>query len=121
MFYPVAQIIQRHTFLRKLLGSTKPKEDISYENALTLLISTTVCMTVFCLLEAAFYFLYNYQVSLKSLDKLLIYHYNVTYILQNIHISQFHPWKNIFHYSVEAGDKNETIEGEVKEEYNNDS
>ena len=84
MFYPVAQIIQRHTFLRKLLGSTKPKEDISYENALTLLISTTVCMTVFCLLEAAFYFLYNYQVSLKSLYKLIIYHTTIRVIMLHL-------------------------------------
>ena len=38
-----------------------------------------------------------------------------------IYISQFYPWKNIIHYSVEAGDKNETIEGEMKEEDNNDS
>ena len=73
MFYLVAQIIQRHTFLKKLLGSTKPKEDLSYENALTLLISTTVCMTVFCLVETAIYFIYNYQVSLKSLDTLIIH------------------------------------------------
>ena len=68
MFYLVAQIIQRHIFLKKLLGSTKPKEDVSCENALTLLISTTVCMTVFCLVETGIYFIYNYQVSLKSLD-----------------------------------------------------
>ena len=40
--------------------------------------------------------------------------------LNNIHISQFHPWKNIIHYFVEAGNKNETIEVEVKEEDYND-
>ena len=38
----------------------------------------------------------------------------------NKRISQFHPWKNIIHYSVEAGNKNETIEVEVKEEDYND-
>ena len=40
--------------------------------------------------------------------------------LNNKRISQIHPWKNIIHYSVEAGDKNETIEVEVKEEDYND-
>ena len=40
--------------------------------------------------------------------------------LNNKRISQIHPWKNIIHCSVEAGDKNETIEVEVKEGDNND-
>ena len=42
---------------------TKPEEDLSYNNANTLMISATVSMFAFCILEPAAYFLYNRKVS----------------------------------------------------------
>ena len=59
----------RHNYLAATFG-TKPEEDRSYENSHKLMITTTVCMISFLVLEIAFYFLYNRkvrvcQVSLK--------------------------------------------------------
>ena len=42
---------------------TKPEEDLSYNNANTLMISATVSMFAFCILEPVAYFLYNRKVS----------------------------------------------------------
>ena len=42
---------------------TKPEEDLSYNNANTLMISATVSMFAFCILVPAAYFLYNRKVS----------------------------------------------------------
>ena len=42
---------------------TKPEEDLSYNNANTLMISATISMFAFCILEPAAYFLYNRKVS----------------------------------------------------------
>ena len=51
----------RHKFLAATFG-TKPEEDRSYENSHKLMITTTVCMISFLVLEIAFYFLYNRKV-----------------------------------------------------------
>ena len=59
--------MKRHAILLGLIG-TKPEENLSYENAVTILIASTVCMISFCLLEVVSYFTYN---------------------------RYFHPWKNI--------------------------
>ena len=45
---------------------TKPEEDRSYENSHKLMITTTVCMISFLVLEIAFYFLYNRKVRVPS-------------------------------------------------------
>ena len=45
---------------------TKPEEDRSYENSHKLMITTTVCMISFLVLEIAFYFLYNRKVRVKG-------------------------------------------------------
>ena len=51
----------RHNYLAATFG-TKPEEDRSYENSHKLMITTTVCMISFLVLEIAFYFLYNRKV-----------------------------------------------------------
>ena len=45
---------------------TKPEEDLSYENSHKLMITTTVCMISFLVLEIAFYFLYNRKVRVRG-------------------------------------------------------
>ena len=54
-------IKQRHNYLKSTFG-TKSEEDRSYANSATLMISATVCMLAFCILEPALYFLYNRKV-----------------------------------------------------------
>ena len=61
-YFAGAQIIKRHTFLTRLIG-TKPEENLSYENTIEVLKVTTVVMILLCILEPATYFLYNSKVS----------------------------------------------------------
>ena len=60
-YFPGAQIIKRHTFLTRLIG-TKSEENLSYEKTVEVLKATTVTMIVLCILEPATYFIYNSKV-----------------------------------------------------------
>ena len=62
----------RHNYLAATFG-TKPEEDRSYENSHKLMITTTVCMISFLVLEIAFYFLYNRKVRVIHPYSVIIY------------------------------------------------
>ena len=56
------KIRKRHDYLTNTFG-TKDVENKSYNRLNTLVISVTVCMTAFCALETAAYYVYNRWVS----------------------------------------------------------
>ena len=61
------QVDKRHKFLERLI-SVKDEEVTSYENMNTCLITVTVCVCVFSILEVASYFTYlNYVSNVKIL------------------------------------------------------
>ena len=60
---PAFQIEARHTFLETLLGKVKPEETESLEMAWMLVITITLCLCVFSLMEAAFYYLFSSAVN----------------------------------------------------------
>merc|ERR1711894_624543 len=49
-------------FLKMLTGTTKQKEDKSFDNINTLLITSTILMVLSCVMEVVMYFLYNNKV-----------------------------------------------------------
>ena len=55
------KIFKRHELLTKYFV-TKPSEDESFESAWVLVCLSTSLIIVFCILEAASYFLYSYKV-----------------------------------------------------------
>ena len=67
--FSVDKIFKRQILLLKYFG-TKISEDESYNTALTLVVCSTILMIVFCILEAAFYYLYSHKV-VCSLDVIL--------------------------------------------------
>ena len=69
--YTVTKINDRHDFLSKLV-TTKSKEDLSYETVNILLVGVTICFIIFSILEMAFYYIYNYWVSLHLLYMYLL-------------------------------------------------
>ena len=79
---------ERHSFLTRLLGVTKPEEDESYSTIVKLLIWSNTCTLLFGAAEVGMYFAYAFKVNscykkfLK--DDFLVYF-------------QFHPWRFIIH------------------------
>ena len=55
------QIRSRHALLKMLTG-TKEKEDLSFDNINTLLITSTSLIVLSCVMEVCIYFLYNNKV-----------------------------------------------------------
>ena len=90
-YYLDIKIKMRHSFLEQTFG-TKPEEDLSHKNSNTLMISATVCMFAFCILEIVFYYLYNRMVSQLSLRILCILYGGLRTSIVSF---QFHPWVKI--------------------------
>ena len=68
-FYIVSNLIslgykvhERHSFLTRLLGVTRPEEDESYTNMIRLLTWVPVCTVLFSVGEVAMFFVYNFKV-----------------------------------------------------------
>ena len=95
------KIRQRHDLLAKTIGVKKQEED-SLANSNTLMITVTVCMIVFSVLEVALYLLYNRMVSFSNLH---ISFYIILILI--IHV-KFHPWRKII--------TGELVTEQVKEE-----
>ena len=55
------QIRSRHALLKMLTGA-KEKEDLSFDNINTLLITSTILMVLSCIIEVVMYYLYNNKV-----------------------------------------------------------
>ena len=64
-------IRQRHDLLAKTIGVKKQEED-SLANSNTLMITVTVCMIVFSILEVALYLLYNRKAGNINVDNFII-------------------------------------------------
>ena len=60
---PGYKVHERHSFLTRLLGVTKPEEDVSYANMIRLLIWVPVYTVLFSVGEVAMFFAYNFKVS----------------------------------------------------------
>ena len=60
---PGYKVHERHSFLTRLLGVTKPEEDVSYTNIMKLLTWVPVCIVLFSVGEVAMFFVYNFKVS----------------------------------------------------------
>ena len=60
------QIRSRHAFLKMLTGTTKQKEDFSFDNINNLLITSTILMVLSFVMEVVMYFIYNNKVSIED-------------------------------------------------------
>ena len=68
------KIKQRHELLARTIG-VKEEEEASLSASNTLVITMTVCMIVFSILEVALYLLYNRKVQINiTLELFFIYH-----------------------------------------------
>ena len=74
MIIAVSQINSRHIFLKSLIG-TKEEEDYSYENANSLLWTTTCLFFLFSVLEVVFFYLYNNKVTFLKIQVLSFFLY----------------------------------------------
>ena len=62
LYYPGYRVHERHSFLTRLLGVTKPEEDESYNTIVKLLIWSNTCTLIFGAAEAGIYYAYAYNV-----------------------------------------------------------
>ena len=80
MIIAVSQINSRHIFLKSLIG-TKEEEDYSYENANSLLWTTTCLFFLFSVLEVVFFYLYNNKVTFLKIQVLSFFFIFISKIL----------------------------------------
>ena len=81
-------IRQRHDLLAKTIGVKKQEED-SLANCNTLMITVTVCMIVFSILEVALYLLYNRK---AGNIMWITYHHLINQIISVPSLGKDHHW-----------------------------
>ena len=101
------KIKQRHELLARTIG-VKQEEEASLSASNILVITATVCMIVFSILEIIFYRLYNCKVS-RRMKGLLVNVSKFTFLLL-----QYHPWEKII--NGEIVDYDAPVDEEVVEE-----
>ena len=62
LYFPGYRVHERHSFLTRLLGVTKPEEDESYNTIVKLLIWSNTCTLIFGGAEVGIYYAYAYNV-----------------------------------------------------------
>ena len=60
--FPGYRVHERHSFLTRLLGVTKPEEDETYSTIVKLLVWSNSCTLVFGAAEVGMYFAYAFKV-----------------------------------------------------------